>query len=120
MAMGLNQSLMGYSIWRMEISRASALSPITTPRQTFLSIDYSMLRQITLLKTRQRSIGARCLDLAGSLVCSKNALYTVAVYNTHENFSLKQYGGTFQLTFGALAAWVVETGVDDCQLGRYT
>jgi hypothetical protein len=50
---------------------------------------------------------------------SKNALRTVAAYNTHENFSCRQYGGTFQLTFGALAAKVVETGVDECNLGLF-
>jgi hypothetical protein len=49
----------------------------------------------------------------------ENALRTVAGYNTHENFSWRQYSGTFQLTFGALAARVVDTGVDDRQLGRY-
>jgi hypothetical protein len=50
---------------------------------------------------------------------SENALRTVAAYNTHENFSRRQYGGTFHLTFGALAARVVDTGVDDSNLGRY-
>jgi hypothetical protein len=50
---------------------------------------------------------------------SENALRTVAAYNTHENFSRRQYGGTFQLTFGELAARVVDTGVDDRNLGRY-
>jgi hypothetical protein len=50
---------------------------------------------------------------------SKNALRTVAAYNTHENFNSRQYGGTFQLTFGALAAKVVETGADECNLGRF-
>jgi hypothetical protein len=50
---------------------------------------------------------------------SENILRTVAAYNTHENFNRQQYGGTFQLTFGALAAEVVETGVDECNLGRF-
>jgi hypothetical protein len=50
---------------------------------------------------------------------SKNALRTVAAYNTHENFSHRQYGGTFQLTFGALTTKVVETGVDECNLERF-
>jgi hypothetical protein len=44
---------------------------------------------------------------------SENSLRTVATYNTHENFNRQQYGGTFQLTFGALAAKVVEIGVDE-------
>jgi hypothetical protein len=51
---------------------------------------------------------------------SENALRTVAAYDTHKNFNCRQYGGTFQLTFGALAAKVVETGVDECNLGRFT
>ena len=50
---------------------------------------------------------------------TENALLTVAAFNTHENFSRRQYGGTFQLTFGELAARVVDTGVDDRNLGRY-
>jgi hypothetical protein len=50
---------------------------------------------------------------------TENALRAVAGYNTHENFSRRQYGGTFQLTFGSLAARVVDTGVDDRGLGRY-
>jgi len=53
------------------------------------------------------------------LFCTENALRAVAGYNTHENFSRRQYGGTFQLTFGSLAARVVDTGVDDRGLGRY-
>jgi hypothetical protein len=59
---------------------------------------------------------------SGSLtkICrSVNALRTVAAYNTHENFNHRQYGGTFQLTFGALAAKVVETGVDEYNLGWF-
>jgi hypothetical protein len=50
---------------------------------------------------------------------SENALRTVAAFNSHENFSRRQFGGTFQLTFGALAARVVETGVDACNLGQF-
>ena len=50
---------------------------------------------------------------------SENALRTIAAFNTHENFSRRQYGGTFQLTFGALAARVVDTGVDERNLGRF-
>jgi hypothetical protein len=50
---------------------------------------------------------------------TKNALCAVAGYNMHENFSRRQYGRTFQLTFGSLAAWVVDTGADDRGLGRY-
>jgi hypothetical protein len=50
---------------------------------------------------------------------SENALRTIAAYNTHENFNHQQYGETFQLTFGALAAKAVETGVDECNLGRF-
>jgi hypothetical protein len=50
---------------------------------------------------------------------TENALCTVAGYNVHENFSRRQYGGTFQLTFGALATRVVDTGVDSRNLGRY-
>jgi hypothetical protein len=50
---------------------------------------------------------------------TENALRTVAGYNVHENFSRRQYGGTFQLTFGALAARVVDTGVDSRNLGQY-
>jgi hypothetical protein len=48
-----------------------------------------------------------------------NALWSIAGYNTHENLGRRQYGGTFQLTFGAMAARVVDTGVDERQLGRY-
>jgi hypothetical protein len=50
---------------------------------------------------------------------TENALRTIAGYNTHENFGRRQCGGTFQLTFGEMAAWVVDTGVDERQLGRY-
>jgi hypothetical protein len=50
---------------------------------------------------------------------TENALRTVAAYNTHENFSRRQYGDTFQLTFGDLASRVVDTGVDDRNLGRF-
>jgi hypothetical protein len=50
---------------------------------------------------------------------TENALRAVAGYNTHENFSRRQYGGTFQLTFDSLAARVVDTGIDDRGLGRY-
>jgi hypothetical protein len=50
---------------------------------------------------------------------TENTLRMVAGYNTHKNFHQQQYGGTFQLTFGALAAWVVDTGVNDRQLGGY-
>jgi hypothetical protein len=53
------------------------------------------------------------------LFCTENALRTVAGYNMHENFSWRQWGGTFQLAFGALAARVVDTGVDDRGLGHY-
>lgn len=51
---------------------------------------------------------------------TENALRTVASYNIHEQFGRRQYGGTFQLTFGALASRVVDTGVDARQLGRYS
>lgn len=54
------------------------------------------------------------------IFCTKNALQTIASYNVHEQFSHRQYGGTLQLTFGALASQVVDTGVDDQQLGRYS
>jgi hypothetical protein len=46
-------------------------------------------------------------------------LRVIAAYNTHENDSRRQYGGTFQLSFGDLAARVVDTGVDERKLGRY-
>jgi hypothetical protein len=48
-----------------------------------------------------------------------HTLHTVAAHNTYENFNHRQYGGTFQLTFGALAAKVVETGMDECNLGWF-
>ena len=50
---------------------------------------------------------------------TENALRTVAAYNTNENIERRQYGGTFQLTFGELASRVVDTGVDDSGLGRF-
>ena len=50
---------------------------------------------------------------------TENALRTVASYNTHENDSRRQYGGTFQLAFGDLASRVSEIGIDERGLGRY-
>jgi hypothetical protein len=41
-----------------------------------------------------------CLGSLTKIFRSENALHTMAAYNTHENFSRRQYGGTFQLTFG--------------------
>jgi hypothetical protein len=50
---------------------------------------------------------------------SKNDLRTVAVFNSNENFALKQFGGTFQLIMGQLAARVHNMGVDPRNLGRW-
>lgn len=50
---------------------------------------------------------------------SENALRSVVAYNVHKNFSRRQYGGTFQLMFGELAAKVADTGTDTRKLGRY-
>ena len=50
---------------------------------------------------------------------SENDLRSVAAFNSNESFALKQYGGTFQLTMGQLAARVADTGVDDRNLGRW-
>jgi hypothetical protein len=48
---------------------------------------------------------------------SENAIRTVAAFNSHESFALRQYGGTFQLSMGQLASWVTDTGVDNRNLG---
>ena len=48
---------------------------------------------------------------------SDTALHTMAAFNSNESFSLRQYGGTFQLTMGQLASYVVDKGVDDWNLG---
>jgi hypothetical protein len=44
---------------------------------------------------------------------SENDLRTVAAFNSNELFGLRQYGGTFQLMMGQMAANVYDKGVDD-------
>ena len=48
---------------------------------------------------------------------SNTELHTIAAFNSNESFSLHQYGGTFHLTMGQLASYVVDKGVDDQNLG---
>jgi hypothetical protein len=50
---------------------------------------------------------------------SENDLRTVVAFNLNESFGLRQYGGTFQLTMGQMAAHVRDKGVDDRNLGRW-
>jgi hypothetical protein len=63
-----------------------------------------------------------CMPHSGCLpesFWSKNDLRTVAAFNSNENFALKHFGGTFQLTMGQLAARVHDTGVDKQHLSRW-
>ena len=48
---------------------------------------------------------------------SNTDLCTVAAFNSNESFGLCQYGGTFHLTMGQLALYVVDKGMDDQNLG---
>ena len=48
---------------------------------------------------------------------SENDLRLVVAFNSNESFALRQFGGTFQLMMGQLAARIMETGMDNCNLG---
>ena len=88
--------------------------PFNNPKANFLK-DWLHLAEADFFVGNEAQINWHMMPCSGhlpELFCSENALRTIVAYNTHENFSRHQYGGTFQLTFGALAAHVVETGVD--------
>ena len=95
--------------------------PFNNPKANFLK-DWLRSVEADFFAGNEPQINWSMMPRSGrlpELFRSENALRTIAAYNTHENFSRRQYGGTFQLTFGELAARVVDTGVDERQLGRY-
>ena len=51
---------------------------------------------------------------------SQEALRTVVSFNEHEGHSRRQWGGSFSMAFGALAAGVADRGKDPSLLGRWS
>ena len=92
--------------------------PFNNPKANFLK-DWLRSVEADFFAGNEPQINWSMMPRSGrlpELFRSENALRTIAAYNTHENFSRRQYGGTFQLTFGKLAARVVDTRVDERQL----
>jgi hypothetical protein len=95
--------------------------PYNNPKAGQLK-DWFKATEVDFFAGNESKINWRKMPRSGQLpeiFRTENALRTVAAFNTHENDSRRQYGGTFHLTFGELASRVVEVGTDESGLGRF-